>query len=322
MKNNIVIYVSEDGLVKVDVDFDKDTVWLTAEQMSSLFDKNVTVIRKHINNIFREKELDEKSNAQILRVSHETNRPSTIYSLDVIISVGYRVKSKRGTQFRIWANKVLKEFMIKGFSLDDERLKNNGKNPYFEELLSRIRDIRSSKKVFWRKVLDIYSTSIDYDPKSEDCIRFFKTVQNKMHWAATGHTAAELVFDRVSSKKPHMGLTNFEGDEPTIDEVEIAKNYLSVAELDVLNRMVSSYLDVAELRAMERTPMRMVDWEKELQDFLKMTRKDILNGPGRISHKEAMEKAHKEYRDYSNNRLTRAEKDYLTVLENETKKTK
>jgi hypothetical protein len=322
MKNNIVIYVSEDGLVKVDVDFDKDTVWLTAEQMSSLFDKNVTVIRKHINNIFREKELDEKSNAQILRVSHETNRPSTIYSLDVIISVGYRVKSKRGTQFRIWANKVLKEFMIKGFSLDDERLKNNGKNPYFEELLSRIRDIRSSKKVFWRKVLDIYSTSIDYDPKSEDCIRFFKTVQNKMHWAATGHTAAELVFDRVSSKKPHMGLTNFEGDEPTIDEVEIAKNYLSVAELDVLNRMVSSYLDVAELRAMERTPMRMVDWEKELQDFLKMTRKDILNGPGRISHKEAMEKAHKEYSEYSKNRLTRAEKDYLTVLENGTKKTK
>ena len=321
MKNNIVIYVSEDGLVKVDVDFDKDTVWLTAEQMSSLFDKNVTVIRKHINNIFREKELEEKSNAQKMRVPFSDKLVSA-YSLDVIISVGYRVKSKRGTQFRIWANKVLKEFMIKGFSLDDERLKNNGKNPYFEELLSRIRDIRSSEKVFWRKILDIYSTSIDYDPKSEDCIRFFKTVQNKMHWAATGHTAAELVFDRVSSKKPHMGLTNFEGDEPTIDEVEIAKNYLSATELDVLNRMVSSYLDVAELRAMERTPMRMVDWEKELQDFLKMTRKDILNGPGRISHKEAMEKAHKEYRDYSKNRLTRAEKDYLTVLENETKKTK
>jgi hypothetical protein len=321
MKNNIVIYVSEDGLVKVDVDFDKDTVWLTAEQMSNLFGKDVTVIRKHINNIFREKELEEKSNAQKMRVPFSDKLVSA-YSLDVIISVGYRVKSKRGTQFRIWANKVLKEFMIKGFSLDDERLKNNGKNPYFEELLSRIRDIRSSEKVFWRKVLDIYSTSIDYDPKSEDCIRFFKTVQNKMHWAATGHTAAELVFDRVSSKKPHMGLTNFKGDEPTIDEAEIAKNYLSAAELDVLNRMVSSYLDVAELRAMERTPMRMVDWEKELQDFLKMTRKDILNGPGRISHKEAMEKAHKEYSEYSKNRLTRAEKDYLTVLENETKKTK
>lgn len=320
MKNNIVIYVSEDGLIKVDVDFDKDTVWLTAEQMSSLFGKDVTVIRKHINNVFRENELDEKSNAQILRVSHEANRPSTAYSLDVIISVGYRVKSKRGTQFRIWANKVLKEFMIKGFSLDDERLKNNGKNPYFEELLSRLRDIRSSEKVFWRKVLDIYSTSIDYDPKSDECVLFFKTVQNKMHWAATGHTAAELVFERADSRKEYMGLSVFKGEEPTIDEAEVAKNYLSSQELDVLNRMVSSYLDVAELRAMERKPMHMADWAKELDDFLKMTRKDILTGSGSVSHEKAMEKAHKEYDEYSRGRLTRAEKDYLAVLEGESKK--
>ena len=239
------------------------------------------------------------------------------YNLDTIIAVGYRINSKKATEFRIWATRVLKEYMIKGFTLNDERLKNNGESPYFEELLARIRDIRSSEKIFWRKVLDIYATSIDYDPKNKLSIDFFKTVQNKMHYATHGHTAAELIFTRVDSVKENLGLTNFKGKYPTRNETEIAKNYLTEEELNILNRMVSAYLDVAELNALDKHPMTMQDWVNELDTFLKMTRKDILSNSGTISHKKALEKAHKEYDKYMQNHLTIAEKDYLDMLNKE-----
>ncbi len=241
------------------------------------------------------------------------------YNLDAIIAVGYRINSKKATEFRIWATKILKEYMVKGFSLNDEKLKNNGENPYFEELLARIRDIRSSEKIFWRKVLDIYSTSVDYNPKDKLSINFFKTVQNKMHYATHGQTAAEIIFTRVDSEKDNLGLTNFKGNYPTKSETEIAKNYLTTEELNILNRMVSAYLDVAEINALDRHPMTMQDWINELDAFLKMTRKDILNGSGTISHKKALEKAHKEYDKYMKKHLTQAEKDYLEMLNKEVK---
>jgi len=242
------------------------------------------------------------------------------YNLDAIIAVGYRINSKKATEFRIWATKILKEYMIKGFTLNDERLKNNGESPYFEELLARIRDIRSSEKVFWRKVLDIYSTSIDYDPKDKLSINFFKTVQNKMHYATHGHTAAEVIFTRVDSKKNNLGLTNFQGDYPTKSETEIAKNYLTADELNILNRMVSAYLDIAEINALDRHPMTMKDWISELDSFLKMTRKDILTSSGTISHEQALKKAHEEYNKYMQEHLTIAEQDYLKILTEDIKK--
>ena len=239
------------------------------------------------------------------------------YNLDAIIAVGYRINSKKATEFRIWATKVLKEYLIKGFTLNDERLKNNGESTYFEELLARIREIRASEKVFWRKILDIYSTAIDYDPKDKLSINFFKTVQNKMHYATHGHTAAEIIFTRVDSKKDYIGLTNFKEDYPTRSEVEIAKNYLTEEEINILNRMVSAYLDIAEINALDRHPMTMQDWINELDTFLKMTRKDILKGNGTISHEEALKKAHAEYDKYMQTHLTRAEQDYLTMLNKE-----
>ncbi len=239
------------------------------------------------------------------------------YNLDAIIAVGYRINSKKATEFRIWATKVLKEYLIKGFTLNDERLKNNGESTYFEELLDRIREIRASEKVFWRKILDIYSTAIDYDPKDKLSINFFKTVQNKMHYATHGHTAAEIIFTRVDSKKDYIGFTNFKGDYPTRSEVEIAKNYLTEEEINILNRMVSAYLDIAEINALDRHPMTMQDWINELDTFLKMTRKDILKGNGTISHEEALKKAHAEYDKYMQTHLTRAEQDYLTMLNKE-----
>ena len=239
------------------------------------------------------------------------------YNLDAIIAVGYRINSKKATEFRIWATKVLKEYMTKGFALDDEKLKNNGTNPYFEELLARIRDIRSSEKIFWRKILDIYATSIDYNPKDKLSIEFFKTVQNKMHYATHGNTAAEVIFTRVDAEKDYLGLTNFKGKYPTKSETEIAKNYLTEEELNILNRMVTAYLDVAEINALSRHPMTMQNWIDELDSFLKMTRKDILEDSGKISHEQALKKAHEEYDKYMQTHLTTAEQDYLEILNKE-----
>ena len=318
-KNKLIIYKNSDGNIIVDAIYKDETLWLSQKGMSKVFNVGVPAISKHLKNIFAENELDKNSVVSKMEITapDEKNYNTEVYSLDAIIAVGYRINSKKATEFRIWATKVLKEYMIKGFALNDEKLKNNGENPYFEELLARIRDIRSSEKIFWRKVLDIYATSIDYDPKNKLSIDFFKTVQNKMHFAAHGHTAAEIIFTRVDSEKEHLGLTNFKGNYPTKSETEITKNYLTEEELNILNRMVSAYLDVAEINALDRHAMTMQDWVNELDSFLKMTRKDILNGSGTISHKEALEKAHKEYDKYMQKHLTTAEQDYLEMLSKE-----
>lgn len=319
---DFLIYKDDNGDVKVNVMLINHDLWLTQNLMSELFDTSRRNIGLHLQNIYFDRELDESSTKkEIFLVQNEgerrVKRKTLVYNLDAIIAVGYRVNSKKATNFRIWATKVLKEYMIKGFVLNDEKLKNNEESVYFEELLARIRDIRSSEKVFWRKVLDIYATSIDYDPKSELSVKFFKTVQNKMHYAAHGHTAAEVIFHRVDSNKENLGLTNFNGDYPTRKETEVAKNYLSADELNILNRMVSAYLDIAEINALDRHPMTMQDWLNELDMFLKMTKKDILKSSGVISHKKALRKAHAEYDKYMQNHLTRAEKDYLDVLNKE-----
>ncbi len=318
-KSNIVIYTSKDGVIKVDTTIVDDTIWMSQNELAKLFDTTKNNISSHMKNIFESGELEEISTVKnFLTVQKEgtrnVKRMVTHYNLDAIIAVGYRINSKRATDFRIWATKILKEYMIKGFSLNDEFLKNNGESPYFEELLARIREIRSSEKVFWRKVLDIYATSIDYNPKSEISINFFKTVQNKMHYAAHGNTVAEVIFTRVDANKDNLGLTNFKGDMPTREETEIAKNYLTEEELNILNRMVSAYLDVAEINALDRHPMTMKDWIMELDSFLKMTRKNILTNAGSVSHEEALKKAHEEYDKYMQSHLTRAEKDYLEIM--------
>ena len=323
-KSNIVIYTSKDGVIKVDTTIVEDTIWMSQNELAKLFDTTKNNISSHMKNIFESGELEESSTVKnFLTVQKEgtrnVKRMVTHYNLDAIIAVGYRINSKRATDFRIWATKILKEYMIKGFSLNDEFLKNNGESPYFEELLARIREIRSSEKVFWRKVLDIYATSIDYNPKSEISINFFKTVQNKMHYAAHGNTAAEVIFTRVDANKDNLGLTNFKGDMPTREETEIAKNYLTEEELNILNRMVSAYLDVAEINALDRHPMTMKDWIMELDSFLKMTRKNILTNAGSVSHEEALKKAHEEYDKYMQKHLTRAEKDYLEIMNIEVK---
>lgn len=317
--NNILIYVSKDGNVKVDVNFQNDDIWMSQEVMANLYGTSKQNISYHLNNIFKEEELIKDSVVKFFLTTANDGKKYNIlhYNLDAIIAVGYRINSKKATEFRIWATKVLKEYLIKGFTLNDERLKNNGESTYFEELLARIREIRVSGKVFWRKILDIYSTAIDYDPKDKLSINFFKTVQNKMHYATHGHTAAEIIFTRVDSKKDYLGLTNFKGDYPTRNEVEIAKNYLTEEEINILNRMVSAYLDIAEINALDRHPMTMQDWINELDTFLKMTRKDILKGNGTISHKEALKKAHAEYDKYMHTHLTRAEQDYLSMLNKE-----
>lgn len=270
MKNNMIIYVSKDGNVKVDVNIENEDIWMSQDVMANLYGTSKQNISYHINNIFKEEELDKNSVVKDFLTTAKDGKNYNVshYNLDAIIAVGYRINSKKATEFRIWATRVLKEYMIKGFTLNDERLKNNGESPYFEELLARIRDIRSSEKIFWRKVLDIYATSIDYDPKNKLSIDFFKTVQNKMHYATHGHTAAELIFTRVDSEKENLGLTNFKGKYPTKSETEIAKNYLTEEELNILNRMVSAYLDVAELNALDRRPMTMQDWVNELDTFL------------------------------------------------------
>ena len=325
MKNNIIIYVSSDGNVRVDVSIEDETIWMSQEVMANLYDTTKQNISYHLNNIFKECELDKNSTVkEFLTVQNEGSRKVKRniehYNLDAIIAVGYRINSKKATEFRIWATKILKEYMIKGFALNDEKLKNNGTNPYFEELLARIRDIRSSEKVFWRKVLDLYATSVDYDPKNNLSVQFFKTIQNKMHYAVSNQTAAEIIFTRVDSKKEYLGLTNFKGGYPTRSETEVAKNYLTEDELNILNRMVSAYLDIAEINALERRTMTMQDWINELDSFLKMTRKDILSSKGVISHEQALKKAHEEYDKYMATHLTIAEKDYLDLLNKEVEK--
>ena len=300
------MYTTEDGITKVEVTFDNETVWLSLDQIAELFQKNKSTISRHIKNIFSEGELlAEATVAKFATVQKEGNRTVErqidFYNLDVIISVGYRVKSLRGTQFRIWATNILKEYMKKGFALDDDRLKNLGGGNYFDELLSRIRDIRSSEKVFWRKVLEIYATSIDYDPKAESSVLFFKQVQNKMHWAAHKHTAAEVIYQRADADKDNMGLTTWSGNHIKRSDVEVAKNYLDEKELDALNKIVTAYLDIAEVHALNQEPMYMKDWLETIDDYLRMTRRDILTTKGKVTHQQALEKAHSEYEKYKRN---------------------
>lgn len=324
LENNIIFYTTDDGQVKIEVRLEDENVWLTQNAMAELFDTTKQNISLHINNIFKEKELNENAVVkENLTAAKDGKKYKTkFYNLELIIAVGYRVKSVRGTQFRIWANKLIKEYLVKGYNINSDRFKNNGGGVYFEELLEKIRDIRSSEKVFWRKILDIYATSVDYDANNELTKEFFKTVQNKMHYATHGYTAAEVIYNRVDSNKENIGLTNFKGDMPTRNETEIAKNYLTEEELQILNRMVSAYLDIAEINALSMHTMTMKDWTNELDSFLKMTRKDILNHKGAVSHKEALEKAHEEYDKYMKNHLTQAEKDYLEIMGEDIKKLK
>ena len=312
-ESNIIIYTTEDGLTKIETTFDEDTVWLSTRQMAKLFQRDRSVISKHIKNIFAEGELSKESNVQNLHIAN-SDKPVEFYNLDVIISVGYRVKSKRGVQFRIWATKILKEYMRKGFVLDDERLKNLGGGGYFKELLERIRDIRSSEKVFFRQVLEIYATSIDYDPNAEVSIKFFKKVQNKIHYAIHGQTAAEVIYTRADAEKDFMGLTTFEGKEPTLKEAVIAKNYLDEKELRAMGQLVSGYLDFAERQAEKHQVMTMKDWSKHLDNILTSSGEKLLNNNGNISHKQAIEKATNEYKKYKAKTLSTVEKDYLNSI--------
>ena len=318
--SNILMYTTEDGLTKIEATFENDTVWLSLAQMAELFQRDKSTISRHIKKIFEERELDRLAVVANFATTASDGKTYQVdyYNLDVIISVGYRVKSLRGTQFRIWATSILKEYMRKGFTLDDDRLKRLGGGNYFDELLSRIRDIRSSEKVFWRKVLEIYATSIDYNPNAEESILFFKQVQNKMHWAAHKHTAAEIVFSRADSEKENMGLTSWEGKQIKKSDSEIAKNYLNDQELDALNKIVSAYLDIAEVRALNHEPMYMKDWLETIDDYLKMTRREILTTKGSISHKQAIEKAHAEYDKYKKKQdelLSNVEKDFIHSIE-------
>ena len=302
-KSNILMYTTEDGVTKVEVTFDNDTVWLSLDHIADLFQRNKSTISRHIKNIFLEGELSRNSVVANFATTGSDGKRYHVdfYNLDVIISVGYRVKSLRGTQFRIWATNILKEYMRKGFALDDERLKNLGGGNYFDELLARIRDIRSSEKVFWRKVLEIYATSIDYNPKAESSVQFFKQVQNKMHWAAHKHTAAEVIYQRADADKDNMGLTTWSGKRIKLSDVEVAKNYLDEKELDALNKIVTAYLDIAEVHALNQEPMYMKDWLETIDDYLRMTRRDILTTKGRVTHQQALEKAHSEYEKYKRN---------------------
>jgi hypothetical protein len=323
MKSEILIYQTEDGKTKIDIRLEDETVWLSIDQMSELFQKSRATINEHILHIYKEKELEKDISMRKIGISDFSTKPTNHYNLDVIISVGYRVKSHRGTQFRIWATQRLKEYIIKGFALNDDLLKNGGKGNYFEELLARIRDIRSAEKVFWRKILDIYATSIDYNANEEVSRAFFKTIQNKMHWAAHGNTAAEVIFNRIDANKPDLGLTTFKGRQPTLQEAEIAKNYLNENELNILNRMVTAYLEIAELQALNQIPMYMKDWAERLNDFLKMTGREILQHNGTISHQQAIEKAKlafEKHKEHYKNQLSQVEEDFIKEIESIEKK--
>ena len=320
MDSKLLMYTSQDGVTKIEVTMQGDTVWLSIDQMAELFARDKSTISRHIKNILGHGELLQSSVVAFFATTAADGKNYNVayYNLDMIISVGYRVNSLRGTQFRIWATKILNEYIRKGFALDDERLKNLGGGNYFDELLTRIRDIRSSEKVFWRKVLDIYSTSIDYNPQSETSLKFFSQVQNKMHWAAHNHTAAEVIFQRADSQKENMGLTSWSGKTIKQSDTEIAKNYLDEKEIDALNKIVTAYLDIAEVRALNQEPMYMKDWLETIDDYLKMTRLDILQTSGKISHSQAIEKAHEEYQKYQQRiqiELSPVEKDFLLSID-------
>lgn len=309
----MLIYQTEDGLTKIDVSFENDTVWLSKNQMAELFQRDRSVISKHIKNVFEEGELSPESNVQNLHIAN-SDKPVDFYSLDVIISVGYRVKSQRGVQFRIWATGILKEYIKKGFAMDDDRLKELGGGGYFKELLERIRDIRATEKVFYRQVLEIYATSVDYNPKADVSIQFFKRVQNKIHYAVSGETAAEVIYHRADAEKDFMGLMTFSGEQPTLREAKIAKNYLDEKELRSMGQLVSGYLDFAERQAEREVPMTMEDWAKHLDGILTSTGENLLTGNGTVSHLQAMEKAQTEYKKYKAKTLSSVEKDYLESI--------
>ena len=323
----ILIYQTDDGQTNIEVKIEDDTVWLTQQQMSELFQTSRTNVVEHIKHIYEERELDEISTCRNFRqVRKEGNREVTRqiphYNLDMIISLGYRIKSVIATRFRQWSTKRLKEYMIKGFTIDDERLKGNGGGNYWKELLDRIRDIRSSEKVLYRQVLDLYATSVDYNPHSEESVIFFKIVQNKLHYAAHGHTAAEVIYQRADAEKPFMGLTSFAGELPALKDIGIAKNYLEENELKVLNNLVSGYFDLAEINAIEHKPMYMDDYVKQLDSVLSSGNRKLLTGSGSVSHKQALEKAKSEYRKYQEITLTPVEKAYLESIKEVSKEVK
>ena len=323
----ILIYQTDDGQTNIEVKIEDDTVWLTQQQMSELFQTSRTNVVEHIKHIYEEGELEGNSTCRNFRqVRKEGNREVTRqiphYNLDMIISLGYRIKSVIATRFRQWATQRLKEYMIKGFTIDDERLKGNGGGNYWKELLERIRDIRSSEKVLYRQVLDLYATSVDYNPHSEESVEFFKIVQNKLHYAAHGHTAAEVIYQRADAKKPFMGLTSFAGELPALKDIGIAKNYLEENELKVLNNLVSGYFDLAEINAIEHKPMYMDDYVRQLDSVLSSGNRKLLTGSGSVSHKQALEKAKSEYRKYQEITLTPVEKAYLESIKEVSKDVK
>jgi hypothetical protein len=320
MNSEIIMYQTEDGQTKIETTFENDTVWLSIDQMAELFQRDKSTISRHIKNIFNEGELIRNAVVANFATTAADGKTYQVdyYNLDVIISVGYRVKSLRGTQFRIWASNVLREYMKKGFAMNDDLLKNNGGGIYFDELMERIRDIRSSEKAFWRKVLDIYATSVDYDPRMESSMLFFKTVQNKMHWAAHGQTAAEKIYYSANADKPHMGMLSFKGGQPTQADTLVAKNYCTEDELAALNSVVSAYLEFAEMQARRRIPMYMSDWIEILDGFLKLSKHEILTHAGKISAKTAEIKAKEEYKKYKSlhvQDISQVEKDYINALE-------
>ncbi len=315
-QSKIMIYTTADGLAKIETAFDGDTVWLSIDQMAELFQRDRSVIGKHVRSIFKEGELEKDSVWAKFAYTAADGKTYQVdyYNLDVIISVGYRVKSQRGTQFRIWATALIKEYMKKGFAMDDERLKNLGGGGYFKELLERIRDIRASEKVFYRQVLEIYATSVDYDPRAEISIQFFKKVQNKIHYAIHGQTAAEIIYTRADAEKEFMGLTTFAGSQPTLKDAVIAKNYLDEKELHAMGQLVSGYLDFAERQAEREQPMTMQDWAEHLDRILTMSGEQLLIGNGSVSHQQAIDKATAEYRKYREHTLSDVEQDYLKSI--------
>ncbi len=321
---DIVIYQTEDGLTKIDVNIHDETVWLSLDLMAELYQRDKSTISRHIKNIFNEGELKRDSVvAKIATTAADgKNYQVDYYNLSVIIAVGYRVKSPRGTQFRTWATERLEEYLVKGFTMDDERLKGNGGGNYWRELLERIRDIRSSEKVLYRQVLDLYATSVDYDPKSEQSILFFKMVQNKLHDAAHGHTAAEVIYERADANKPFMGLTTFTGELPSIKDIGIAKNYLKENELRILNNLVSGYFDIAEVNALEHRPMYMSDYIRQLDAVLTSGGRPLLEGSGNVSHQQALDKARNEYRKYQVSTLSPVEQAYLDTIKTAAKEVK
>ena len=318
----ILIYQTTDGLTKVNVTFEEDTVWLTQDQMAELFQKSKSTINYHIQQVYEDGELNRDATMRKFENFEFSTKPLNFYNLDMVISVGYRVKSQRGVQFRLWAAGIIKEYMRKGFAMDDARLKELGGGGYFKELLARIRDIRASEKVFYRQVLEIYATSIDYDPRAEISMEFFKKVQNKIHYAVHGETAAEVIYHRADAEKEFMGLMSFAGSQPTLVEAKVAKNYLNEKELRAMGQIVSGYLDFAERQAEREQPMTMQDWAAHLDRMLTMSGEQLLTGSGSVSHEQAMEKATVEYKKYKTRTLSDVEKDYLICMKDLQKKGK